>query len=157
MALRRRLVDDFHQPATDPEVVGRPEVMRRLLECYQREGGAAGRRVVRVQGTPVDTEVIEELLTELREWRDRRRKGARGNQQERPSISAESYMIIRSPTDFTAKLGAGSRKARQAADKFAKYTRLWELADTVRLAFGWVGFSVSFQCYTRYTSSFVVG
>eukprot|EP00232_Nephroselmis_pyriformis_P030893 CAMPEP_0182858816 /NCGR_PEP_ID=MMETSP0034_2-20130328/3905_1 /TAXON_ID=156128 /ORGANISM="Nephroselmis pyriformis, Strain CCMP717" /LENGTH=175 /DNA_ID=CAMNT_0024990301 /DNA_START=55 /DNA_END=579 /DNA_ORIENTATION=- len=49
--------------------------------------------------------------------------------QERPSISAESYMIIRSPTDFNAKLGAGSRKAKQAADKFAKYTRLWQLAE----------------------------
>lgn len=72
----------------------------------------------------------------------------------KPSVSAESYMIIRSPTDFTAKLGAGSRKARQAADKFAKYTRLWELADTVRLAFGWVGFSDSFQCL--HTIHFVV-
>jgi hypothetical protein len=87
--------------------VDRAEVMRRLLACYDAEGGAAGRRVVKVAGTPVDSEVIEELLAELREWRAHRSKGARGNQQERPSISAESYMIIRSPTDFTAKLGAG--------------------------------------------------
>jgi hypothetical protein len=33
-------------------------------------------------------------------------------------------------SNSTCATTAGSRKARQAADKFAKYTRLWELADT---------------------------
>ena len=128
--LRRRLSEIFHQPPTDPELVGRAEVMRRLLECYERGGGAAGRRVVRVSGAPVRLETTNKLLEELWAWREKRSRGARGNQQVRPSINAESYMIIRSPTDFNAKLVAGSRKARQAADTFAKYTRLWELADS---------------------------
>lgn len=94
MALRRRLVDDFQQPPTDPEEVGRAEVMRRLLECYEREGGAAGRRVVRVNGTPVDPEVLDELLTELRQWYAQRSRGARGNQQERPSISVRAVCVF---------------------------------------------------------------
>ena len=129
LALRRRLVEDFGEPPTDPETTQRPEVMARLLELYEEEGGAAGRRAVRVSGTPVSVGARDALLAELREWSARRKKGAKGHQQERPSISAESYMIIRSPTDFEAKLGAGSRKARLAADKFAKYAKLWELAE----------------------------
>jgi hypothetical protein len=65
-----------------------------------------------------------------RAWLARRvSKGARGNVQERPSVCAEAYMILRSPTDFNAKLGAGSRKARQAADKFAAHASLWRGAE----------------------------
>ena len=106
MALRRRLVDDFQQPPTDPEEVGRAEVMRRLLECYEREGGAAGRRVVRVNGTPVDPEVLDELLTELRQWYAQRSRGARGNQQERPSISAGAWSHSRDVSRFRFQLKA---------------------------------------------------
>ena len=66
----------------------------------------------------------------MRAWLARRAsKGARGNVQERPSVCAQAYMILRSPTDFNAKLGAGSRKARQAADKFAAHASLWRGAE----------------------------
>jgi hypothetical protein len=130
LALRRRLVEDFGESPTDPETVQRPEVMARLLELYEEEGGVEGRRVLSLEGARVSRAACDSLLEELRDWSKKRKKGARGQQQERPSISAESYMIVRSPTDFEAKLGAGSRKARQAADKFAKYSKLWALAES---------------------------
>jgi hypothetical protein len=110
LALRRRLVEDFGESPTDPETVQRPEVMARLLELYEEEGGVEGRRVLSLEGARVSRAACDSLLEELRDWSKKRKKGARGQQQERPSISAESYMIVRSPTDFEAKLGAGSRK-----------------------------------------------
>lgn len=128
-ALRRRLAEDFHQAPTDPETAQRPEVMRRLLECYDAEGGAEGRAVVDVAGTPVDPKICEEILVELRGWLSRRGKSSKGDRyDERPSVCADAYMIIRSPADFEAKLGAGSRKSRQAANGFERHARLWELA-----------------------------
>ena len=143
----------------DPERVPRAEVVARLLAAYEREGlvevaeeanddaeggtrrtetkteatsnrGVARRRAVRVRGAPVSAAVLDDVRALLRAWLERRRaKGAKGNVQERPSVNAEAYMILRSPTDFNAKLGAGSRKARQAADKFAAHEALWRAAE----------------------------
>ena len=42
-----------------PRRAQRPEVMRRLLECYDAEGGAEGRAVVDVAGAPVDSKICE--------------------------------------------------------------------------------------------------
>jgi hypothetical protein len=92
--------------------------------------GVARRRAVRVRGAPVSAAALDDLNALLRAWLERRlAKGAKGNVQERPSVNAKAYMILRSPTDFNAKLGAGSRKARQAADKFAAHEALWRAAE----------------------------
>lgn len=137
LALRRRLIEDFHEDpelVQDPEHVLRAEVMRRVLEKYEHEGlvtekGMGQRNVVKVTGSPVSEENLSPLRTELESWLQQRTQGAKGNVQERPSIDAKAYMILRSPTDFNAKLGAGSRKARKAADKFAKFEGLWKCAQ----------------------------
>jgi len=139
LALRRRLVEDFGEDpesVEDPEEVPRSLVVARLLAAYEREGpttsnkGVARRRAVRVRGAPVSAAALDDLNALLRAWLERRlAKGAKGNVQERPSVNAKAYMILRSPTDFNAKLGAGSRKARQAADKFAAHEALWRAAE----------------------------
>ena len=59
---------DFGDAPSDPEVVHRAEVMRRLLAKYEEEGGVGSRRLVRVLGTPVAAEVRADLLGELRAW-----------------------------------------------------------------------------------------
>ena len=137
LQLRRRLIEDFHQDQAavgDPERVLRAEVMSLLLRRYETEGlltpkGIAQRPQRRVVGTPVPELHLAPLRVELKAWLEQRAKGAKGNVQERPSIDAEAYMILRSPTDFNAKLGAGSRAARKAADKFAKFECLWKCAE----------------------------
>ena len=98
-------------------------------ESRERDG-VARRRIARARGAPVSAAALDDVETHLRAWLARRLgKGARGNVQERPSVNAKAYMILRSPTDFNAKLGAGSRKARQAADKFAAHEPLWRAAE----------------------------
>ena len=67
-ALRRRLVADFGEATTDPEHVPRAEVMKRLLAAYAADGLHEGRRVVKVEGTPVSEGVRNALLTELQKW-----------------------------------------------------------------------------------------
>ena len=129
--LRRRLEEDFHQGPTDPATAQRPEVMRRLLECYDAEGGAEGRAVVDVAGAPVDSKICEEILVELRGWLSRRGTFGVGDRYEdRPSVCAEAYMTIRSPVEFQTTLGAGSRKSRQLEKVFERHARLWELAKS---------------------------
>ena len=129
--LRRRLEEDFHRGPTDPATAQRPEVMRRLLECYDAEGGAEGRAVVDVAGAPVDSKICEEILVELRGWLSRRgTRGAGDRYEDRPSVCAEAYMTIRSPVDFETTLGAGSRKSRQLEKVFERHARLWELAKS---------------------------
>ena len=105
--------------------------MRRLLECYDAEGGAVGRAVVDVAGAPVDSKICEEILVELRGWLSRRgTRGAGDRYEDRPSVCAEAYMTIRSPVDFETTLGAGSRKSRQLEKVFERHARLWELAKS---------------------------
>lgn len=55
-------------------------------------------------------------------------KKYQANQQERPSIAAAQYMILRAPHEYEDKHAAGSRKARLAATKNENNTRLWGLA-----------------------------
>lgn len=117
--LRRRLQDEFGVD-TDPETVDREQVMLSLLACYEKEG-LAPRPVRRMQGTQVSEGLQASLLGELRQWRARTCDFPR----ERPKISAQGYMILRSPAEFSKKDGA---KATLAAAKLAKNIRLWELA-----------------------------
>lgn len=119
--LRQRLVDEFGQAQTDPFVVTRAEVMRRLLDCYRESGP---RKLIRFDGKLIRNSLIPSLLTACREWERTHKR----NRQERPSISATSYMILRSPSEFSLKKGKGSKKAAQAANKFKKYAHLWDLA-----------------------------
>ena len=52
------------------------------------------------------------------------------NQQERPSIRAQSYMILRAPSEFGEKLRSSkaNHKAHVAKLKYEQNMRLWELA-----------------------------
>ena len=119
--LRKRLVMDFNQLPTDANVVDRAGVMERLLHCYQKEGlmtiihendqkhnekdssmnntqlvsGIASRKRVYVDGTPVDSKLIHQLLEQLRIWT--KDTGLDNKNRERPSIKARNYMILRKP------------------------------------------------------------
>ena len=116
-----------HDGASPETTLETPD--RSHSSSFESHDGVARRRIVRVRGAPVSAAALDEVSSRLRAWlAGRVGKGARGNAQERPSVNAKAYMILRSPTDFNAKLGAGSRKARQAADKFAAHEPLWRAA-----------------------------
>jgi hypothetical protein len=91
--------------------------------------GAGGRVVVKVSGAPVGEAVLAALRVQLRLWVG----GAysSGVNRERPTILAESYMILRSPAEFLRK--PGSMQAQKAATKLKKYQCLWDLARQAML------------------------
>ena len=135
--LRRRLVEDFGQEPTDPEVIDRAGVMERLLKCYEEEGlmdkfGYAQRKRVYVEGTPISEKSVDELLLLLRAWTDETGKVAKN--RERPSIRASNYMILRSEKldkssdDKHSLTDRASRRANRKAKKLLTYKKLWDLA-----------------------------
>jgi hypothetical protein len=117
--LRSRLVDKFGEDHRMLDPWSRADLMNRLLEKYQAMGTT--RKVIRVDGKPVDDELLGEIRQELKLWRARH-----GSVNTRPSISATSYMILRSPKEFGTKT---SKKSQQAAKKLALNQRLWDLAE----------------------------
>ncbi|KAK1735704.1 hypothetical protein QTG54_013410 [Skeletonema marinoi] len=135
MALRRRLVADFGEKRTNDgrswadDDVSRGQVMNQLLRLYQEEASKEGkchdgngRAVVNVSGTLVEESIRKRVLHSLREfWTSK--SSSTGN-RERPSIAAENYMILCSPTMFDAT----SQNAAKAAIKLKKYEALWNLA-----------------------------
>ena len=140
MALRRRLVADFGEQRTKDgkswadEDVSRGQIMEQLLILYQdeaREGtndenegncrDGNCRLVVHVTGIPIEHSLQDRVLHSLREFWESRSL-ATGN-RERPSIAAENYMILCSPTMFDST----SQKAAKAAIKLKKYEALWNL------------------------------
>jgi len=135
--LRRRLVQDFGQIPTDAAVVNRAGVMERLLKCYEDEqladqDGHAKRNRVHMDGVPVDRKMIDDLLVELRAWTNESGKIAKN--RERPSISADNYMILRSPkfdetTTETPSSTRASRRSMRKSKKLEKYRKIWELAQ----------------------------
>jgi hypothetical protein len=137
--LRRRLVQDFGEVPTDAAEVDRAGVMQRLLKCYEREGwtderGHAKRKRVHVDGAPVNQDIIDKLLVELRAWTDETGKVAKN--RERPSIRAQNYMILRSPKfdeaiDTSMPSTRASRRAIRKAKKLEKYRKIWDLAQEV--------------------------
>eukprot|EP00927_Polykrikos_kofoidii_P039197 TRINITY_DN33629_c0_g1_i1.p1 TRINITY_DN33629_c0_g1~~TRINITY_DN33629_c0_g1_i1.p1 ORF type:complete len:519 (+),score=25.52 TRINITY_DN33629_c0_g1_i1:39-1595(+) len=125
LQLRQRLAITFGHGThsmfgAPPEA--RADVMQRLLECYAKAGNE--RRLVRVNGSPVSSDLIDRLFVEVREWSARLGE----NHQERPMIHAEKYMIIRSPVEFEQKLRMGSSKAAGARKKYEQNTTLWQCA-----------------------------
>jgi hypothetical protein len=127
--LRTRLAHEFGEDHAGLDLVPRGEIMRRLLHHYETRP----RTMIRVSGTPVDPALCDLLLQELRAWSDEHKINTR------PSIHAESYMILRSPLEFAppnktitttnnTTTGECSRKARVAAKKLRHYQRLWDLA-----------------------------
>jgi hypothetical protein len=115
--------------------------MERLLTLYQQEeetrktnsnsdrNNAAtcstdenGRLVLNVSGTLVEESIRQRVLHALKEFWSASSPST-GN-RERPSISAENYMILCSPTMFNST----SQKAAKAACKLKKHEVLWNLA-----------------------------
>ena len=83
-ALRRRLVADFGEEPSSPETFTRADVMDRLLDLYEKEEN--DRAVVRVEGAPVNPDILRDLRAALAEWSD----GWKDGNQERVSINAEN-------------------------------------------------------------------
>ena len=83
------------------------KVMKSLLECYAKAGK---RKLVRAKGSLVSVDILDALLVELRDWALKSGTNNRRHmtQQERPSIAAESYMILsRYPITSSARCTAG--------------------------------------------------
>lgn len=137
MALRRRLVADFGEECTgdgrswaDADIT-RGHVMDRLLSMYQEEAkdrnssqicnSGNGRAVVYVSGVPVEVSIRDRVLHALKDfWATSSSVGTR----ERPSICAENYMILCSPSMFESN----SQNAAKAACKLKRHEVLWNLA-----------------------------
>jgi hypothetical protein len=143
--LRRRLVCDFGQEPTHPKLVDRAGVMEQLLRCYKDEGllhcteddadlnnGVGQRQIVAVKGVPVREDLIDEILIELRDWRGNNKRGGSSNNRERPSIKAESYMILCAPPPATSldnkEDGTISRREKRRNKKMEGNRKLWDLA-----------------------------
>ena len=154
--LRRRLVRDFDCEPTDPRLVDRAEVMKRLLSCYRKEGmlyfdnnnsedldlnhGLGKRQIIKVDGTPVRKELLDEILNELRHWRFNNKRGGSKTNRERPSIKADCYMILRAPKVVDSRASKAcdaleqggekstSRREKRRHKKMEGNTRLWQLA-----------------------------
>jgi len=94
--------------------------MGQLLELYEQEGN--DRAVVRVEGTPVDKDILRDLRSALTDWRT----GYKDGNQERVSIDAENYMILTSPSSWKE---LGTKKRAKAAAKLEKHRNVWELAQ----------------------------
>mmetsp|Transcript_11674 Transcript_11674/g.17634 ORF Transcript_11674/g.17634 Transcript_11674/m.17634 type:complete len:540 (+) Transcript_11674:104-1723(+) len=140
--LRRRLVRDFGQEPTHPKLVDRAGVMNQLLQCYMDEGllhcadddvdlnnGVGQRQTVAVDGVPVRKELLDEILIELQDWRGNNKRGGSSNNRERPSIKAESYMILCAPPPATSTDNKEvSRRERRRNKKMEGNRKLWDLA-----------------------------
>lgn len=144
--LRRRLVCDFGQQPTHPKLVDRAGVMEQLLRCYKDEGllhcadddadlnnGVGQRKIVAVKGVPVRKDLLDEILIELRDWRGNNKRGGSSNNRERPSIKAESYMILCSPPPATSPDNKDdgstiSRRERRRNKKMEGNRKLWDKA-----------------------------
>ena len=138
MALRRRLVSDFGQEFTPDgrswadEDITRGQVMNRLLACYQEEASDKqnqptcdrddnGRLIVHVSGQKLDEILCNKLLHALKEvWAS----SSTTCNRERPSICADNYMILCSPSIFDPT----SQKAAKAAGKLKRHQTLWDIA-----------------------------
>jgi hypothetical protein len=128
-ALRRRLVSDFGEDVLPPEVT-RGAVMERLLALYNMNSclEQEPRTMVRVQGSDnsvVDKTLRDELLVALRVWLSG--SSCSDGNQERPSIRAEHYMILTSPSLYVTY---GSKKTIKEATKLAEHQQIWDLAQT---------------------------
>jgi len=122
--LRRRLALVFGEP-TDPSTVSREQVIDRLVVHYDKLGPRAIRRV---SGMPVSGRVCVALLEEMKLWVSEDLKAGRAN--DRPTVNAQHYMILRSPADFEVQT---SNKAARAAGKLARFSKLWGLARDAML------------------------
>lgn len=119
-ALRRRLVADFGEEPSSPETFTRADVMDRLLDLYDMEEN--DRTVVRVEGAPVNQDLLRDLREALAEWSS----GWKDGNQERVSINAENYMILTSPASWSE---LGRKKKVKAEGKLEKHRAVWELAQ----------------------------
>lgn len=117
--LRQRLARDFGNDHKALDVMGRLEIMELLLEHYEPY---LPRRMIHVRGSPIRSELAADILVALKAWQQRH-----GDVNKRPSIHAQSYMVLRSPKEFGQKY---SNKATLAAKKIEQNKQLWDLAQT---------------------------
>jgi len=128
--LRQRMVQDFGQTPTNPLLTDRASTMKAILSCYEKEGmttgdmGGDGRHVLQVDGTLISDDIRKDLLVELRDWRGNLDRGGSPSNRERPSIHAQSYMILNSP-DFRP---TSTKRAIATAGKLSRNRNLWDLA-----------------------------
>jgi hypothetical protein len=116
--LRERLVSIFSENHRELDLLDRGTIMDKLLAHYEESGP---RKMIRVNGAPVREDLRNQLLDELKKWRERH------TSNNRPSINAQSYMILRTPMEFGAK---DSNKATAAKKKLEQNSALYELART---------------------------
>ena len=95
---------------------------------------------VYLDGTPVSSTIITQLLTQLRLWTKQTMPngttsgGAQNKNRERPSIHADNYMILQSPIiqtkhdDEKQPQQPLSRRAIRKGKKWEKYKHIWKLA-----------------------------
>lgn len=148
--LRTKLSQDFGHVEAEIVTWSRQEVTDKLMEEYNKwigsrqqqqeerreaAGGGegelsvgdppqaeefhSGRKVIRVQGAPVRDDLIEEIRTSMKEW------SANYQLNDRPTINASSYIILRSPAEFAQK---DSQNAVKAATKLKQNQKVWDLA-----------------------------
>ncbi|CAN0147705.1 unnamed protein product, partial [Ectocarpus fasciculatus] len=116
--LRQRLESVFGV-SSDPETVGREELMQMLLRAYEARGPRQVTLIRQHAGTRVDPSLVRELTACLRalHWPTTTR--------ERPKVQAQRYFTLQVPnTKFTVENG---KKARLNASKLEKYKLLWDL------------------------------
>ena len=116
--LKRRLENDF---GYDPALVAtmkNSEVLDTIIDKH-RKGGEFARRTIRVNGTPVRPELLADILVEMEAWSELHQHN------DRPSIRASSYTILRSPADFS---DLGAKAATIAERKIKQHAKVWELA-----------------------------
>ena len=133
--LRDRLVNQFGKEYAPLDGMSRHQILQHLLTVYQ-ETLPQGRKIIRVQGTPLlpdHSKLLDEVLTALKEWRKEQ-----GAVNTRPSIRAESYMILRKEELLEEKEesenkdhGIVSRRAKSAQKKLNQYQHLWTLANQI--------------------------
>jgi hypothetical protein len=64
-SLRNRLVTKFGETHTLLDPMGRAQILKRLLEHYDKRGP---RQILVADGTPVQQDLLDSLLDELKHW-----------------------------------------------------------------------------------------
>lgn len=124
--LRTRLAKAFGHDHRELDPMSRQEIMKLLLQGYATELGGKDRPTIHIQphSQKIPEELQRKLLCELKAWK------AIHTTNTRPSIDAQSYMILRDPDCESSPSGINnnSRQAQLARKKLLQYETLYKLA-----------------------------